>query len=70
MATTPQQLFIRAQQADQKGDLNQAWLAYHAVLKVAPKHAPSLLAMANILYRQKAYKRAIEIDQSNINKLF
>ena len=61
MATTPQQLFIRAQQADQKGDLNQAWLAYQAVLKVAPKHAPSLLAMANILYRQKAYKRAIEI---------
>lgn len=56
-----QQLFRQAKQSQQKGDLNQAWLAYKAVLRKQPNHAPTLLAMANILYRQKNYKKAIEI---------
>jgi len=61
MPLPTQQLFHQAKQSQQNGDLNQAWTAYQAILKKQPNHAPTLLAMANMLYRQKAFKKAIEI---------
>lgn len=62
--TTSQQLFEEAQQWQGQGNLPKAWVCYQNILKKEPTHVPSLKSMANILYQQKEYERAIEIFQS------
>lgn len=60
---TTQELYHQAQQFQQAGQLAKAWDYYQAILKQQPQHLPTLTSMANLLYKQKEYQRAVEIYQ-------